>query len=257
MRLLSYMTPGFPKSLFESIGRAVGATVEYETEMSGPGPGQNPFADDGVELGWICSTSFVDNELSGDDPTIQLVGVAWVPDDPDANGRAVYFGDIVTRADSGIECFEQLEGRTIACNDPVSLSGHYALKFELDDRGLPDDFVNMEFTGGHQSSLKAVANGEIDAAIVDSVVRISRARVEPAVDDLVMVDRLGPWPTQPLVANASLPSGEVSGVRERLLDASQSDDLHEELHRSALSHLVEVSPEHYDRVRAAMDRLET
>ena len=60
MRLISYMTPGFPVSLFESIGRIIGAEVEYETEASGPMPGHDPFADDATELGWICSTSFVD-----------------------------------------------------------------------------------------------------------------------------------------------------------------------------------------------------
>ena len=51
MRLISYMTPGFPVSLFESIGRIIGAEVEYETEASGPMPGHDPFADDATELG--------------------------------------------------------------------------------------------------------------------------------------------------------------------------------------------------------------
>ena len=255
MRLLSYMTPGFPESLFESIGRAVGATVEYETKSSGPEPGENPFLGDGVELGWICSTSFVDSALTGDDPSIQLVGVAWVPDDSDANGRPVYFADIVTRADSPIQSFADLEGHTMACNDPVSLSGHYALKFELDDRGLPDGFVDLRFTGGHQASLTAVAKGEVDVALVDSVVRTARARVDPAVAKLRVLGRLGPWPTQPLVAAVSLTQDEVAAVRRRLLDAVENDALRAELRSSALSHLVEVTPDHYNRVRDAMNRL--
>lgn len=255
MRLLSYMTPGFPVSLFEMIGRLVGAEVEYETESSGPLPGNDPFAEGDMELGWICSTSFVDMSTAGEDPSIQLVGVAWVPDDPDAHGRPVYFGDVVTRPDSGITTFADLEGKRVGCNDPVSLSGHYALKFELDDRGLEPDFVEMVFTGGHQASLTAVASGEIDAAIVDSVVRTTRVRVDPDVAKLRVLDRLGPWPTQPLVARVSLTADEVTRVREHLLGASDDPELREELEAAALSHFVAVGPDHYAPVRTAMARL--
>ena len=255
MRLISYMTPGFPVSLFESIGRIIGAEVEYETEASGPMPGHDPFADDATELGWICSTSFVDMASTGKDPSIQLVGVAWVPDDPDADGRPVYFGDIVTRSDSGISSFEDLEGKRVGCNDPVSLSGHYALNFALDDRGLGDDYLDKVFTGGHQASLTAVANGELDAAIVDSVVRTTRSRVDPDIADLSVLDRLGPWPTQPLVARVSLSEDEVAAVRQALLEASTDTELRDELHATALSHLVEVDADHYAPVHAAMERL--
>jgi len=255
MRLISYMTPGFSKSLFESIGRVVGAEVEYETEASGPLPGDNPFVEDGTELGWICSTSFVDMATTGDNPSVQLVGVAWVPDDPDVAGRPVYFGDIVTRPDSGITSFDDLQGKRVGCNDPVSLSGHYALNFALDDRGLAAGYLEKVFTGGHQASLTAVANGELDAAIVDSVVRTTRERIDPDVAELAVIDRLGPWPTQPLVARVSLGSEEVALVRERLLNASQDPELRAELEAAALSHLIEVAPDHYAPVREAMARL--
>ena len=257
MRLISYMTPGFPVSLFEAIGRVLDAEIEYVTHSSGPLPGDNPFADhEGTELGWICSTSFVDMATTSDQPTIQLVGVAWVPDDPDAAGRPVYFGDIVTRPDSGIASFEDLEGRRIGCNDVVSLSGHYALNFELEERNLPNDFVEKVFTGGHQTSLTAVVNGELDAAIVDSVVRTTRARNDTAVSDLTIIDRLGPWPTQPLVARISLTKDEVALVRERLLVAADDQQLRSELQAAGLSKLVEVGADHYQPVRDAMSQLE-
>lgn len=258
MRLITYMTPGFPKSLFETIGADLDVEIEYETEASGPLPGKNPFLGDaGTELGWICSTSFVDMASTGEDPSVQLVGVAWVPDDPDADGRPVYFGDIVTRADSDVSSFEDLRGKRVGCNDPVSLSGHYALNFELERRELGDDYLEKVFTGGHQSSLSAVASGDLDAAIVDSVVRTTRARTDQSVADMRVIDRLGPWPTQPLVARISLDANEVISLRERLLQAGKDGDLHEELQAAGLSHLVEVGPDHYQPVREAMSRLGT
>lgn len=257
VRLVSYMSPGFPESLFERIGEVIDADVEFERELSGPAPGTNPFIEDDLEFGWVCSTSFVDLASRGAEPSIQLVGVAWVPDDPDANGRPVYFGDLITRADSGITTFEDLEGRKVGCNDLVSLSGHYALRFALEDRGLDDDFTELVFTGGHHSSIDALLAGEIDAAVVDSVVRTSRARLDPEVASLQIIDRLGPWPVQPLVARHTLDPEQVATVRRLLLEASDSPEIQAELDAAALSHFVEVGPDHYAAVHAAMERTNT
>ncbi len=253
-RLISYLTPGFPVSLFESIGRIIGARVQYETRYSGPVRGSDPFIDDGAQLAWVCSTSFVDMANKGD-PSVQLVGVAWVPDDPDAAGRAVYFGDVVTRPDSGITTFDDLRGKRVGCNDPVSLSGYYSLMFELDDRGLDEDYLDVIFTGGHQASLTAVCNGELDAAIVDSIVRTARERVDSATKELVVIERLGPWPVQALIARGSMSRDELATVRERLLGASCDGELRDQLETAALSHLTEVSLDHYAPVQAAMNRL--
>jgi len=259
MRLISYMSPGFPESLFTRVGELVDADLEFETEMSGPAPGTDPFVgtEPDADLGWICSTSFVDLGTRGTNPSVQLVGVAWVPDDPDANGRPVYFGDVVTRPDSGIESFENLSGCRFACNDLVSLSGHYSVKFALRDRGLPEDFFDITFTGGHHHSLDALIAGDADAAVVDSVVRTSRARQDPAVAELSIIERLGPWPTQPLVARATMSQSEVAEVRRLLLNATTNDQqLQAELSRSALSHLIEVDSDHYAAVHAAMTDLD-
>ncbi len=248
------MSPGFPHSLFERLGEVMGAEVSFDETMSGPAPGEDPFADQSTDFGWICSTSFVDLATRADDPSITLAGVAWVPDDPDANGRPVYFGDIVTRADSNITSFDDLAGKRVGCNDPVSLSGYHSMRFALQDRDLPEDFAQLTFTGGHHNSLDQVLAGEIDAAVVDSVVRTGRARSDRAVADLRVIERLGPWPVQPLVARSTLDTETVDAVRRQLLEASTSPAVQQELTAAALSHLVEVGPDHYAGVRQAMDR---
>lgn len=248
------MSPGFPHSLFEQLAEVIGADVTFDETMSGPAPGVDPFTDGTTDLGWICSTSFVDLATRSDDPSITLAGVAWVPDDPDANGRPVYFGDIITLPDSGIDSFEDLAGRRVGCNDPVSLSGYHSMRFALADRDLPEDFAELTFTGGHHRSIDMVLAGEIDAAVVDSVVRTSRARGDEAVAQLQIIERLGPWPVQPLVARSTLDAETVDEVRRLLLDASDHPAVQAELHAAALSHLVEVGPDHYAEVRTAMDR---
>lgn len=249
------MSPGFPSSLFELLGDIIDADVSFDDTLSGPAPGDNPFVDATADFGWICSTSYVDLATRGPDPTIQLAGVAWVPDDPGSNGRPVYFGDLVVRADSGIESFDDLVGRRIGCNDPVSLSGYHSLRFALQDRGLDEStFAELAFTGGHHHSLDQVISGEIDAAVTDSVVRTARARIDEDVASLRIIERLGPWPVQPLVARSSLDAEQIDTVRRLILHASERDDVKAELEAAALSHFVEVGPDHYAAVSAAMQK---
>lgn len=254
MRLLSYMSPGFPRPLFDALAAVIGAEVEFDETQSGPAPGVDPFDAGEADLGWICSTSFVELGARGDDPSIELTGVAWVPDDPDVNGRPVYFGDLVTLPDSGIRTFDDLRGKTIGCNDEVSLSGYHSWSFELDDRELPDDFATRVLTGGHHYSIDRLLAGEIDAALVDSVVRTARARADEAVADFHIIERLGPWPVQPLVARSSMSADEIARVRDLLLGAKDDPAVRAELDAACLTTLVEVGPDHYAPVRTAMER---
>ncbi len=250
------MSPGFPHSLFEAFAEVLNAELTFDETRSGPAAGEDPFRSGDADIGWVCSTSFVDLSMRGESPSVQLVGVAWVPDDPDGKGRPVYFGDVVTRGDSPVGSFADLRGRTVGCNDEVSLSGFYSLSFALEDKGLPDDFVDRALTGGHHRSLDRLLEGEIDCAVIDSVVRKTRARIDPGVANLSVVERLGPWPVQPLVARATLPPAEVDSIKVKLFEAAEQPKIQAELHAAGLKGLVEVGDDHYQPVREAMARLQ-
>lgn len=255
MRFVSYMAPGFPESLFELLAHEMGVELHFETETSGPPADHDPFRDGTFDLGWICSTSFVDLALRDDDPSVRLAGVAWVPDDPDSAGRPVYFGDIVVASDSKATSLGDLAGCRIACNDVVSLSGHYALRIAIEDLGHDSsDFAELIFTGGHHNSLDALLAGDVDACVVDSVVRIGRARHDAAVERLDVIERLGPWPVQPLVARHDLDPELVVKVRQALLDANDNPAIAAALHDAALTRLVPVDDSHYAPVRDALSR---
>lgn len=255
MRLVSYMSPGIPATVFELVGDAIGADVHFETETSGPPPGQDPFRDGTYDLGWICSTSFVDLALRREHPSIQLAGVGWVPDDPDVHGRPVYFGDVVVQADASAASLRELRGRRIGCNDRISLSGHLALRFAIDELGAaPDDFADLVFTGGHHASLDGVLSGALDACVVDSVVRVGRSRRDPAVAALRVVARLGPWPVQPLVARADLDETMIAGVRTAILQLTACPRVRAALDASALVGFVPTGPAHYEPVARAFAR---
>ena len=255
MQFVSYMSPGFPESLFELLARKMDAELHFETETSGPPADEDPFRDGRFDLGWVCSTSFVDLALGDSEPSIQLAGVAWVPDDPDSDGRPVYFGDVCVGDGSDVESLADLAGMRIGCNDVVSLSGHYALRLALEELGHDSSsFAELVFTGGHHRSLDALLAGEVDACVVDSVVRIGRSRHDDAVRRLRVIDRLGPWPVQPLVARRDLDPALLSSVRDALLAANDDPEIAEALRGAALTRLVPVDATHYQPVREAFEQ---
>ena len=82
-----------------------------------------------------------------------------------------------------------------------------------------------------------------------------RSRSQAEVADLRILERLGPWPVQPLVMRANASPAEVTEVRERLLAAADDPRLIAEMANAGLTKLVEVDADHYAAVHAAMARL--
>ncbi|NNF54530.1 MAG: PhnD/SsuA/transferrin family substrate-binding protein [Acidimicrobiales bacterium] len=256
LRLVSYLAPGFPAALFQLVAERLNAELTLIETTSGPPPGEDPFADGTFDIGWICSTSFVDLALRAAEPSVVLTGIGWTPRDDDSAGRPVYFGDLAVRCTSPVRGLADLRGARIGCNDPVSLSGHYAVRFAIDDLGEdPDSFADLIFTGGHRRSLDAVLAGEVDAAVVDSIVLTSCRSVDPAMQSLRVVQRLGPWPVQPLVARADLNEVEISRIRRVLLELNEDPIVLAALKDAALVGFVPTAADHYGIVRSAMQRV--
>lgn len=261
MQAVTYLAPGLPQTLFEAMADAMGARLHLERGLSGPAPGEDPFADGRFDLGWICATSYVDlcrrAELDGRSPSIRLAGLGWVPDDPAGDGHPVYFGDLTTVAGSSARSLQDLAGARIGCNDPVSLSGYYALRHAIAQTGAdPDTFAELVFTGGHHRSLDRLMAGDLDAAVVDSVVRRSGVRADPAVGSLPVIDRLGPWPVQPLVVRSGLGTAEVDELVARLRRAGRFGRVADELAATGLDRLTSMASADYDGVRAMMTGLD-
>ena len=84
--MISYLAPGYPAALFEALAEHIGVELGFEVGRSGPDPLVDPFTAGTADLGWVCSTSLVEL-TTGRPPSVQEVGVAWVPDDPDAADR--------------------------------------------------------------------------------------------------------------------------------------------------------------------------
>lgn len=251
MRLHTYLSPGIPVAVFETLAGVLGADLHVVTAGSGPEPDRDPFRSGDADLGWMCSTGYLPL-AEGPEPSVRMAGVAWVPADPEAAGRPVYFAEIVTRAD-GPRSLDEVRGARLAVNDPQSLSGFHALVVELARRATnPDQFARLTWTGGHQRSLDALLAGGVDAAVVDSVALAARASTDASVRGLRVAARLGPWPTQPLVASTRIDPGAVDEVAAALLAANDDPAVRGVLRRAAIDRLVGVGAGHCDPVAEAL-----
>jgi ABC-type phosphate/phosphonate transport system substrate-binding protein len=73
---------------------------------------------------------------------------------------SVYYGCIMTRADSGLRRLEDLEGKSFAFSDETSTSGHIFARALLERHGI--ELGHVLFAGGHPNVVQAVFDGKVD-----------------------------------------------------------------------------------------------
>ena len=239
LRCISYLSPSLPYELFRTIAvylasslNVPSAPVTYETRFSAPPPGgPDPFALGEAELGFVCSTAVA--RTYDADCGFELLGCAPLFDHPRADGRPVYFAEVVVRRDSALRRPDDLRGRAWAYNDGSSLSGLYCLLQFMRERGHGPDFLGeLRHSGSHLRSLDLVMDGAADAAAIDSTVLALQLRERPELrSGLRVVASWGPFPVQPLVVRRTLPEPAKLAIRQALLDMANTAQWRQRLSR--------------------------
>jgi phosphonate transport system substrate-binding protein len=80
-------------------------------------------------------------------------------------GRVAYNGQLITRADSGIQSIEDLEGKTFCRPDPLSTSGWIIPSLSMRAEGVnpQEDLAEIVDAGSHDTVVAAVYYGDCDA----------------------------------------------------------------------------------------------
>jgi phosphonate transport system substrate-binding protein len=104
-------------------------------------------------------------------------------------GSAVYNGQVIVRADSGIETLADLAGKTFCRPDALSTSGWIIPSIELKAAGVdPDtDLAQVVDAGSHDAVVAAVYNGECDAGSTYVDARTTIEDEHPDVMDVIKV----------------------------------------------------------------------
>jgi len=85
------------------------------------------------------------------------------------DGSFGYYAIGFARVDSGIENLEDMKGKVFGFGDPNSTSGYLIPSIEIPQAGYSmkpgEYFKDVKFTGGHEQTIVAVFNGDIDGGV--------------------------------------------------------------------------------------------
>jgi phosphonate transport system substrate-binding protein len=185
-----------------------------------------------IDMAWLGASAYAKVYLT--DP--KAVDVALVKTNLD--GSFTYHSIGIARKDTGIAKLEDAKGKVFGFGDPNSTSGylipsveipktHPEIKREDLADGASSYFKTVKFTGGHEQTIVAVANGDIDAGVTWADGQgnwedgYNSGALRKAVDaglvnmnDLVEIWKSEPIPEGPVVLRAALPDD----VKAKMID---------------------------------------
>lgn len=170
-----------------------------------------------IDMAWLGASGYAKTFLS--DPEAVEPILVKVNND----GGYGYYSIGFARKDSGITKLEDVKGKVFGFGDPNSTSGFLIPSIEIPQvtgatMTSGDYFGEVKFTGGHEQTIVAVANGDIDAGVTwaDGLGAwedgYSSGALRKAVDaglvdmnDLVQIWQSKPIPEGPVVLRKALP----------------------------------------------------
>lgn len=189
-----------------------------------------------IDMAWLGASAYAKTYLT--DP--EAVDVVLVKTNLD--GSFAYHSIGIARADSGITSLADMKGKVFGFGDPNSTSGYLIPSVEIPqetgasmDNG--DYFGEVRFTGGHEQTIVAVANGDVDAGVTwadgqgDWADGYNSGALRKAVDsglvdmnDLVEIWKSKPIPEGPIVLRRALPDDVKAKMVEFLSGLHAQDE---------------------------------
>jgi phosphonate transport system substrate-binding protein len=219
LRVISYLAPnwfGFYHAIATYLSRVL--QVEFQLKQGECDPLEDPLLfQDQIDVAFICGlplirySQIVLNQLQ----TL----VAPVMESPRYGNHPIYYADVIVNANSNIQKFAELAGKTFCYNDPGSNSGYNLLCHRLTKETSGKNFFSKTLqSGSHQRSIRWVIEGLADCAAIDSVVLEQELKDFPELSQyLRVVEVLGPSPMPPLVVAQHLGISLIQQMQLALL----------------------------------------
>src|SRR6266850_1926333 len=165
-----------------------------------------------------------------------------------------FHSQFVTQPGSPIQSLSDLKGRSFAFGDVNSTSGHLMPEYFMRENKVdPEVIAKAIYTGSHDATLLAVANGKVDAGALDEAVfqrMTSQGKVDPAKVRVF-------WTTPPFfdyvwVARKGLDEKAANAVRDAFLALDPADPQQKQILESlSASKYVPANDSDYDKLRQA------
>lgn len=236
------------RAIASYVGKRLGMATRFVDDVPWPVREARLDAQE-IQLCWLCGLPYV-WKADAIAPVIALC-VAPVMQSARYADRPVYYSDVVVRRDSRFQAFADLQGGTWAYNEPRSHSGYNVVAHHLARLGVPAGYFSRAVeSGAHQVSLRMIANGEVDAAAIDSTVLEAELARTPALGDAIrVIDTLGPSPMPPWVVATSLPPALRQSIADLLLGMHHDDAGRAILATWGIARFAAASDRDYDAIR--------
>ena len=218
----------------DKIAEALGVEVKVFTPADYNGVMQGLLGGT-IDAAWMGASSYAGTYIA--DP--EAVEPVLVKQNED--GSIGYYSIGFARADSGITSLDDLKGKNFGFGDPNSTSGYLIPSIEIPAEfnvtmESGDFFGEVKFTGGHEQTIVAVYNGDIDAGVTwaDGLGEwedgYNSGALRKAVDaglvdmnELVQIWKSKPIPEGPMVLRKVLPA-DVKAKMVALMDTLDEKD---------------------------------
>lgn len=230
------------RGFLDYIGTKLGRHVEF-IDREGYREINQLLRSGNVDVAFVCSGPYVEGRREFG---LELL-VA-----PQAYGQTVYYAYIVVARDSPITRFEELRGRSFAFADPDSNTGRLVPEYMLAKMGeTPDSFFSKHvFTNAHDKSIKAVAQGIVDGASVDSLIWDYADKTNPQFTSKTKIIRKSaPYAIPPVVVRPGLDNKLKKDLKRIFLSAHADPEGKEILKNMMIDKFVEIDDKAYDSIR--------
>ena len=170
-----------------------------------------------IDMAWLGASAYAKTWLTDPEavePVLVKVNV---------DGSYGYHSIGFARKDSGIATLTDMEGKTFGFGDPNSTSGYLIPSIEIpQETGASMEsgeyFGEVKFTGGHEQTIVAVANGDVDGGVTwadglgawedgynSGALRKASDAGLVDMNELVQIWKSAPIPEGPIVLRKDLP----------------------------------------------------
>ncbi len=202
-----------------------------------------------IDVAWLAPLAYV----TANSKNCADVILASVRNDETGKPSTTYNSQIIVRADSGIKTLKDLKGKKFAFVDPLSASGtlYPIVTIKKETGEDPKTFFSQTiFAGGHDKSVLAVYQGQVDgaASFIDA-----RDQLEKTFPDIkqktTRIVTAGPIPNDTVSIRKNFPTDLRDQIQKALLDYSKTDDGKKALKSLySIDGLDKVDPKFYDPI---------